>query len=146
MRKSVTAFLQSIGGRSIKAGPIQWKFTAEKIDGDIYRVNATAYIDYPWRLYSRQSETEGPLPTQVEFEESAAVRLLGEPEEIGIFKEEYDTKLKVYTRYSTSVVSFVLPVQSYIRPETIKGKVIFMACTKKRCLNPAKIEFQVALD
>ncbi len=146
MLKSIKAFIRSIFGGATPPGPIQWTFTAQKTTKGTYRVYVTALIDYPWRLYSAQSAPEGPLPTRVEFVESATVQLLGKPEEMGVFKEEWDTQYKVLTRYYNSGVSFVQEVWAAIRPALVKGTVIFAACTEKQCREPTAIEFQVVLN
>ncbi len=145
--KSILKAIRSLlRGRATQPDPIQWTFTAQKTIRGTYRVYVTALITYPWRLYSGQSAPEGPLPTRVEFEESAAVQLLGKPEEMGMFKEEFDTKYQVRTRYYSSGVSFVQEVWLAIRPASAKGRVIFAACTEKQCREPEVLEFQVALN
>lgn len=146
MRKSISTFIRFIWGSSTKPDPIEWKFTVQKIGTDTYRVYVTAFISDSWRLYSGQSAGEGLMPTLVEFEESAFIHLLGSANEMGLFKEEFDTKLDTRTRYCTSVVSFVQEVKTDGRPVSVKGKIVFIACTEKRCLEPKEIEFQVELD
>lgn len=146
MRKSIRAFILFIRGRFKKPNPIQWKCTAQKTNTNTYRIHVTAFISDPWRLYSWESEWEGPMPTLIEFEEHSLIHILGEPKEMGTFKEAYDPKSDVRMRYYTTVANFVQEVRAHIQPLWVKGKVIFTACTEKRCLEPKEIEFQVELN
>lgn len=147
MGKTIRAFIRSLFNMSKQPpNPIQWKFTAKKTSFNTYSIHATALIAYPWRLFSQKSSPEGPLPTMVKFEENTYVLLMGDTKEVGTIKEDNQNVYKVMTHFYTSVVDFIQEVSVFNQPELLKGKIVYMACTDKQCLNPTEITFQIELS
>jgi len=151
MRKAKVSLIKSILVFSMftkTKNPVQWKFISKKVGDQTYEVHLTAFIDYPWRIYSQYSAEEGPLPTIIKFKENPLIIFNGKLKEVGNEEEKYDVNYRVVTRYYVTTVDFIQVVQtsSPFEPMMLDGKLIFMVCTDKQSLAPKEIEFKVKLD
>ncbi len=146
MKKRIQSlFLKSFGLKPKQPDPIDWRIKSKMLSFNLFEVHITAVIEYPWRLYSQKSSSEGPLPTRVRFNENSYIILIGDTKEVGTVKEDYDHFYNSITHFYTSVVDFVQEVTAFTKPETLKGKIVYMVGTDRRYLNPKEITFQIEL-
>lgn len=146
MSKSITELISScLGIKKNIPNPIQWKITAIKKSFDTYEIHMIAFIAHPWKLYAQESPSHGPSPTTIRFEENSFLSLIGKPKEIGTVNEGYEEVFNGITHYYNTAVDFVQEVRIY-QSELLKGEIIYMACSEKKCLKPQVIEFQLVLS
>ena len=50
--------------------PVDWDFSIEHIDNDIYNLIIEAEIEKGWNVYSQHVDPDGPIPTSFLFSES----------------------------------------------------------------------------
>jgi|GEM_PF-5895150 len=47
--------------------PVDWQFSARKIDGMAYEVSLRARIQPPWHIYAQDCPEDLTLPTSIQF-------------------------------------------------------------------------------
>ena len=127
--------------------PVKWQVKTIKVDDQTYDVVFNASIENGWALYSIEETEEGPLPTVFEFDENAAIELLGGPtEEVDrlISKPEplfNNVMVKKFHDYA----KFVQRIKVNNLPLTITGSVAFMTCNDTQCI-PDDWNFEINLS
>lgn len=124
--------------------PVKWNHELKKISDREYELVFTAKIEKGWTLYSVYTAEEGPVPTEIFFEEIEGAELSGDPVEEGDRKEGPDplfdnVNVIKFTAKLPYVVSQKLIVNDPSKP--IKGYLTYMTCDDAQCLPPTDVEF-----
>ena len=129
-----------------KPNPVKWTFTAIKKSDKQYEVVATATIDAPWHIYS-QFVSGGPIPTTFTFSKNPLIQLAGKTKEKGKLQKIYDKNFKTELSFFSDKVDFIQMVNLKVASKTnLVGVVEYSICNDDRCLPPAKVAFEVALQ
>ena len=129
-----------------KPNPVKWSFTAIKKSDKQYEVVATATIDAPWHIYS-QFVSGGPIPTTFTFSKNPIIQLAGKTKENGKLQKMYDKNFKTELAFFSDKVDFIQIVNLKVASKTnLVGVVEYSICNDDRCLPPAKVSFEVALQ
>ena len=136
-------------GAFIVAQPsyVQWDFSIEENQNDTLTVLMATEIDPGWYVYSQYLESdEGPIATQVSFDEAEDFTFLGKPEESGElvkgFDEIFGMNISKYKNKMEIRQRLLLPEGT----EWISGTVLFMCCDDEMCLPPRETEFSIAVQ
>ena len=128
--------------------PVKWEYYSEKISDDSYYLIFKATMDKGWNVYSQFTSDDGPVPTEIVYEESNGLEMVDDPIEEGHRKEGYD-KL-----FDTNVIKF-LDDEPFIIKQKVKitdgmattsGYLTYMTCDDEKCLPPTDIEFTFNLS
>lgn len=149
MKKRIALFLlvvltgsMAISSQVIK--PVTWKFSVNRIDEHKVEVIANATIDAPWHLYSTDIPEGGPVPTSLNFEESALYKTVGklteQPRAVLNFDESFQMKVGYFSKSARLIQQLEVNSSNAFK---IKGYVEFMACDDARCLPPDQIDFEL---
>ena len=127
--------------------PVQWTFTSKKIADKTYEVHLTATIQNSWHLYSQTQPADAiNIPTEILFNKSPLVTLVGKAKELGKMQAFKDTKLNISANQYADKVDFVQKIKLKANVKTnIVGSVEYQTCDDKKCLPPKKVDFTVAL-
>jgi thiol:disulfide interchange protein DsbD len=124
--------------------PVTWTFKVEKAEGDQYSLIASADIADTWHLYARTLESdEGPIATVISFDENENIEFVGEIQDEGEMKSDYDPNFMMNVNYFEHHVDFVQKVKLKGKGAKIKGNVYFMTCDDTKCLPPEQVDFEV---
>ena len=149
MKKLLVLFCSIVFAMNVdaqKANPVKWTFTAIKKSDKQYEVVASATIDAPWHMYS-QFVSGGPIPTTFTFSKNPLIQLAGKTKEKGKLQKMYDKNFKTELSFFSDKVDFVQTVNLKVASKTnLVGMVEYSICNDDRCLPPAKVSFEVALN
>ncbi len=127
--------------------PVEWTFTANKIEEGLFEISARATIQEGWHLYSQQLESaDGPVATEFRFfDAEQSFELINETQEVGDLIKEYDNNFMMNLNFYKKEVEFKQKVKLTEGVSQIKGDVYFMVCDEEKCLPPETVEFAVDL-
>jgi len=127
-------------------GPITWKFSAVKLSDKSFEVHFTASVDQPWHIYSQNTPTGGPQPTQIAVKKSALVTMTGKAKEIGDVIRRHEDVFGINVLYYENKADFVqlVTLKADVKT-TLTGTVAYMVCNDRMCLPPAKVSFSIPL-
>jgi thiol:disulfide interchange protein DsbD len=128
------------------SNPVNWTFTAKKLQGNNYEIQMSANLDKPWHIYSQNTLDGGPEPTKFTFNPNALVTISGKTTEKGKLQKIHDKNFGVDVLFYSNKVDFVqkLTVKGPIKTN-ISGKVYYMVCDDSKCLPPTEVTFNIAL-
>jgi len=125
--------------------PVSWDFAVEKTGENDFVVTYTADIDQGWVIYSQFLEsTDGPIPTEFNYEISEGVEMVGKVEEHGTMKEEYDKLFDMNLKKLSGKVEFKQAIKATSGTK-VTGYLTFMTCAQERCLPPTDVEFDITM-
>lgn len=124
--------------------PVTWKFDIEKIEGNIYDLVFQADVDKGWTVYSQHTSDEGPVPTEIVFENESSVQMLGESKEFGHRKEGIDKIFEVNVIKYLADEPFIIKqrVKVLDAKDPVTGYLTYMACDHEKCLPPTDVDFR----
>lgn len=125
--------------------PVKWTFDSEKISDNEYEIIFTADAESNWYVYSQHLDEGGPIPTSFEFEENAAIELIGDAKEIGKKKEGFDELFGMKVISFSGKTKFIQKIKTTDNNAIVKGYLTFMTCNGKNCLPPTDIDFKITL-
>jgi hypothetical protein len=126
--------------------PVQWAFSAKKINATTYEVHLTATIESGWHLYSQTTPEGGPVATTIEFAKNPLVALDGSVKEIGKLEQRHEELFGVDVKQFSNKVDFVQIVKLKGKAKTaLNGSLEFMTCNDRECLPPKTQKFSIAL-
>ena len=126
--------------------PVQWAFTAKKINATTYEVHLTANIESGWHLYSQTTPDGGPIPTSIEFAKNPLLIFDGTAKEVGKLEQRHEELFGVDVKQFSRKVDFVQVVKLKGKAKTsLNGSVEFMTCNDHECLPPKSQKFSIAL-
>ena len=126
--------------------PVQWVFTAKKINASTYEVHMTATIDEGWHLYSQTTPDGGPTPTAISFAKNPLLVLDGTTKEVGKMEQKHEELFGVDVKQFSKKVDFVQVIKLKGKAKTsVNGSVEFMTCNDNQCLPPQTKKFSITL-
>ncbi|MCU7548821.1 protein-disulfide reductase DsbD N-terminal domain-containing protein [Chitinophagaceae bacterium LB-8] len=126
--------------------PVQWAFTAKKLNTTTYEVHLTATIDNGWHLYSQTTPEGGPSATTIAFTKNPLLSLDGGVKEVGKLEQKHEELFGVDVKQFSNKVDFVQVVKLKGPAKTaLKGNLEFMTCNNQECLPPKTQKFSIAL-
>ncbi len=118
--------------------PVKWSFSSEKISSDEYQLIFKAQIDKGWTVYSQFTSDDGPIPTSVNYDNPAVVKLIGKATESGARKEGMDNFFGVNVIKFLAEKPFIIKqrVKVIDTSKPLTGYIEYMACDHEKCLPP----------
>ena len=123
--------------------PVTWTIDLVE-DGDKTQLVFKAVMEKGWNVYSQHTSDDGPVPTEIVYENSEGVKIAETNTEIGYRKEGPDPLFD-----GVNVVKF-LDKEPFIITQDIEvldknkaftGYLTYMTCNDKTCLPPQDVEF-----
>jgi len=149
MRYLVVFFLLYAMPFNLLAQPevVDWTITVQsEVSGDITLI-LEGKIQDGWYVYSQNlGSTDGPIATELVFNEAETLQLVGETAESGTKVEGYD---KVFGMDIAKYKETIVLTQKIKLPEgldKLSAYVTFMSCNDEVCLPPRDFEFEVNLN
>lgn len=129
--------------------PIKWSFKSTKTSDSEAELVFTADIEKGWNVYSQYTEEGGPYPTEITFEESEGVEMVGKSTEDGYKKEGPDKLFEgvnviKFTDKKPFTITQKVKITDADKP--IKGYLTFMTCNDVRCLTPKDVDFSFSFS
>ena len=137
--------MNSIAGYS-QDMPVQWNYSAKKLNETNYEVRLTAIVEDGWHIYSQFTPDGGPVPTAVSFVKNPLLTMQGRVREVGKMEDHFEPLFGVQVKQFSDKVDFVQVVN--IKPgikTALKGSVEFMVCNDHECMPPKKQSFSINL-
>jgi thiol:disulfide interchange protein DsbD len=132
-------------GAQVKS-PVQWSFTAKKVDVSTYEVHLTATVENGWHLYSQTTPDGGPVATSISFAKNPLLTFQGTAKEVGRMEQRHEALFGVDVKQYSDKVDFVQIVKLKGKAKTaLNGSVEFMTCNDQECLPPQSKKFSIAL-
>lgn len=127
----------------VAQNPVKWAFTSKDAGNGEHDLIFTATIDEGWNTYSQFLESEdGPVPTEITFEEGSHFKLKGKAKEGGNKFTKYDNVFGMnLTKFAgKAILTQRVTVADASKP--ITGYVTFMVCNDEMCLPPKDVDFE----
>jgi thiol:disulfide interchange protein len=140
----LTCFL-SLALKAQMAEPVKWSFKSEKTGDNNYKVTLTANIEEGWYVYSQDLPNNGPIPTQIKFDNNPQVIFEGKPLELGEKKQGFDQNFNMNVTKLMGQTTYMQKVVNVGNAPSVKGSLTFMTCNGEMCMPPKKVEFDVTL-
>jgi hypothetical protein len=138
--------LVAFGAQAQMKNPVQWAFTAKKINATTYEVHLTATIEDGWHVYSQTTPDGGPAPTAISFAKNPLLVLEGTAKEVGKMEQKHEELFGVDVKQFSKKVDFVQVIKLKGKAKTsVSGDVEFMTCNDSQCLPPQTKKFSIAL-
>jgi len=129
-----------------KLNPVKWTFEAVKKSDKQYEIKISAAIESPWHIYS-QFVKDGPIPTTITYKSNPLAQIKGQAKELGKIEKKFDKNFNTEVAYYSNNVQFTQLVNLKVASKTkIAGEIEYAVCNEDRCLPPAKIAFEIALQ
>jgi thiol:disulfide interchange protein len=127
--------------------PVKWTFQSVEKDGEYFELRFKATIEKGWHVYSHFIGDEGPIPTNIIFEENKSVDLKEKFKELGTKVTKHDKAFDMELSWFENQYTIVQKVKllSGVETATVKGEVEFMVCDDEQCLPPDYIPFSFVL-
>jgi thiol:disulfide interchange protein DsbD len=146
MKKIIFTLLTLVVFLEVKAqimDPVQWIFTAKKINSKMYELHITAALAPKWHMYA-QDAGKGPEPTSFSFTKNPLLAFEGKVKEIGKLEKSFDQNFNSVLRYYADKIDFVQKVKlKSTIPTIVKGAVTYMVCNDRQCLPPKDVPFSI---
>ena len=120
--------------------PVDWSFSTQKIDANLYNLIIEADIESGWNVYSQYVDPDGPIPTTLSFFEDPGYELIDSV-------LESNTKTKFDPVFQMTLSSFqekaIFTQKIKLLNDTIsviKGELEFMVCNATMCLPPDYVD------
>lgn len=113
--------------------PVKWNYSFEKKDEQTYQLHFEAKIAENWKIYGRNIEPGGPIPTGFRYDEGA-YELIGETAPEHAPKVIMDQLFDMEVPYFTKAIRFSQTIRLTGEVENIKGKLDFMTCDAGKCI------------
>ncbi len=136
-------FLFSIAAQAQVFTPVKWAFEIEKTGTNEYKLRYIAKIDKGWTIYSQYTSDDGPVPTEITYEEKSGIELIGKSIESGAKKEGIDPYFDVHVIKYLSGKSFIIEQKIRVKDASkpISGYITYMSCDDEKCLPPTDEDF-----
>lgn len=127
--------------------PVDWFVTTQKTGSNTFEVNIKAQIEPEWVIYSMRTPENGPIPTQIVFDEPGKeIFFNAELTEDLIPTETYDELFGQSVIKFSKEASYTQMVTSDIKNATLSGSITYMACNGKQCMPPKQVPFVTVLN
>ena len=120
--------------------PVDWDFSIEHIENDIYNLIIEAEIEKGWNVYSQHVDPDGPIPTSFLFSESEDFILID-----GVVESNSTTKFDPVFQMNLSSFQDEAIFKQKIKIlndtiSAIQGELEFMVCNATMCLPPDYVD------
>jgi len=149
MKKGIGFCLVVMTAIAIQAQkPVVWNCSAKKLSDKVYEVHLKATIQDGWHLYAQQQpENFIGTPTTIKFSKHPLLFFEGKIKEIGVLEKSKEISLDIESWQYNNEVDFVQLVTLKSNVKTnLSGSIEFQVCTDEMCLQPAIVNFNIALD
>jgi hypothetical protein len=149
MKKGIGFCLAVITAITVQAQrPVTWNYSAKKISDKVYELHLRATIQNGWHLYAqRQPENFIGIPTTIKFSKHPLLFFEGKIKEVGELKKSKEESLDIESWQYNNEVDFVQRVTLKNNIKTnVSGSIEFQVCTDEMCLQPAVVNFNIALE
>jgi len=127
--------------------PINWSFSAKKIEARTYEIHLTAMVESGWHIYSQTTPKGGPVPTAISFNKNPLITIEGITKELGKLEQMYEPLFGVDVKQFSDKVDFVQTIKLKASAKTaLSGIIEFMSCNEEMCLPPAEKKFSITLQ
>jgi thiol:disulfide interchange protein len=129
--------------------PVTWKWTKEKKSETQYKLVYTATIQEGWTIYSQFTSDDGPVPTEVYYENAEGITLDGKSIESGHKKEGPDPlfdNVNVVKYLADQPLTITQNITLTDKTKPVSGYLTYMACDATKCLPPTDVEFSFSMD
>ena len=142
MRRYLPVFLMLFAANLLAQNPMHWTFTSKAVGNGQYDLVLSCKLDEGYYTYSQISEgDDGPLPTDIAFEEGPHFKLIGKAVESGGKVEAYDVQFgKTLHKFKHEAI-FTQRVQVSDASKPIKGYVAAQCCNDNACFPPRPVDF-----
>ncbi|MEO1435712.1 MAG: protein-disulfide reductase DsbD domain-containing protein [Bacteroidota bacterium] len=128
------------------ADPVEWEFSAERVEGNTFLLSFQAAAEAGWYVYSQHIDEGGPIPTSFEFAETSGLKMVGKIEENGKANTSYDEIFGMDLIYFKNTVRFEQKVELTASQGVAKGTLTFMTCNGETCLPPTDVDFSFTVS
>ena len=111
--------------------PVTWTTQAKQIDSLTYDVVITATIEEKWHLYATEMPEDGPLPTELSFQDVVPIGPLTHSELITGYDPIFEMELSYFDNKATFYKTIEVTDQSV---QDITVDLIYQACDDKLCI------------
>jgi thiol:disulfide interchange protein DsbD len=147
MKHLIAFFTLFISVNAVGQDPVNWSYSATRLDDKTCEVNITATLNQPWHIYSQDSPEGGALPTEITFNKNPLIGIDGKTKEISKLEEKYEEVFGVKVKYYTNKVVFVQKIKKKAAVKTsLNGMIGYMLCNNSQYLPPKEISFSVAIQ
>ncbi|MDE3235944.1 MAG: hypothetical protein KGO81_08325 [Bacteroidota bacterium] len=150
MKKVLLAVFMIVACNSLFAqakNPVSWTYRAVKKGSGMYELVMTATVEKPWHIYSQNTGSGGPVPTNFTFRTNPLLVFQGKAKETGKLVKVYDNNFKTNVLYYSDKVVFTQTVKLKGNAKTnVSGTVEYMVCDDEQCLPPTKKSFDISLQ
>lgn len=125
--------------------PVSWSFDFVELGNDEYELKYIAKMQDSWSVYSQFTSDDGPVPTEIVYEENTGAKLLGKATEDGHKKEGPDPLfdgVKVIKFLSDQPFTLTQKIKA-TKDAKLAGYLTYMTCDDSHCLPPTDVEFMV---
>ena len=145
----VTGTYKAQGVAASENDPVSWAFTADKLDGNQYRVSLTGTLTEGWTTYSMDADPDpGAIPTEFRVTAEEGVTAIGEPtEESATLKVKYDKTWEAdMAKIDGGTVTYSQLVEVTDAAKAINGYVYYQTCDDEMCFPPKEVPFSLDLS
>lgn len=150
MKNLLFVIFLTVTGLSVTAQagePINWSFTAKKIDARTYEIHLTAMVESGWHIYSQTTPKGGPVPTAITFNKNPLITIEGITKELGKLQQRYEPLFGVEVKQFADKVDFVQTIKLKATVKTtLNGIIEFMSCNEEMCLPPVEKIFSITIQ
>jgi len=119
--------------------------------GSTVEVRVTAQLIDDWRIYSTTPVEEGPIPTDIDFAETAPLSRTGkirQPPPIVKYDEAFEIDTEFYDQDVTFSITGKVKSTAVLGKQRAIVEVTFMACNDRMCLPPKTVEipFDITIE
>lgn len=126
--------------------PVQWTGTIQSIAADQYELTLTGKVESGWYVYSNSmTDSDGPLPTIVNYDPASQISILQTTENGGIIKTEHD---EIFDIEVTKIYDQIEIIEQFTVAENLEQvdiMVEYMSCSKTECVFPPPTAFVINL-
>ncbi len=124
--------------------PVKWTIENIENENGENELVFTATIEKGWNVYSQHTSDDGPVPTEIIYENKDGIEFAGDSEEFGYKKEGPDPLFEgVNVIKYLDKEPFVIKQKYKLNDKTkpLTGYLTYMTCNDKTCLPPQDVEF-----
>ncbi len=128
--------------------PVQWEYSAERVNDQVYELHLTATIKPGWHLYAqKQPEDAIAVPTTIKFNNNPLLAFSGQTREIGKLEKFTEPSIGISAWQYENKVDFVrvATIKKNVRTR-VSGTITFQVCTPEQCLPPETVSFDIAIN
>ena len=120
--------------------PVEWFFSVDPIENDVYNLVIQAEIEEGWNVYSQHVDPDGPVPTSFSFSETEDFILIDSVIESNS-QTKYDPVFEMQLSSFQDKAVFKQKIKILNDTAfTIKGELEFMVCNATQCLPPDYVD------